>query len=93
MFTYAISINHKDRSIVIDDRATQTQYVFTEGKNPYEHSVSLQCNEYDFDDVVQITTPTFESDVDPIGADCPYDIHSFESFVAGLEATFGKEAE
>lgn len=91
MFTYAISINHTDRSIVIDDRATHTEYVFTEGKNPYEHSVHLCCNEYDFDDVVQIDAPMYETDVDPIGVGCPYDIHDFESFAAGLEATFGKE--
>ena len=91
MKRFAISINIDARSIVIDDRETQTQYVFTEGKNPYEHSVHLCCNEYDFDDVVQIDAPMFETDVDPIGADCPYDINDFESFAAGLEATFGKE--
>lgn len=91
MFTYAISINHTDRSIVIDDRATKTQYVLTEGKNPYEHSVSLQCSEYPLEEVVQIDAPMYETDVDPIGVDCPYDIHDFESFAAGLEATYGKE--
>ena len=91
MFTYAISINHTDRSIVIDDRATRTQYVFTEGGNPYEHSVRLCCNEYPFDDVVQIDAPMYETNTDPIGVGCPYDIYDFESFAAGLEATFGKE--
>lgn len=91
MKRFAILINIDARSIVIDDRETQTQYVFTEGGNPYEHSVRLCCNEYDFDDVVQIDVPMFETDVDPIGAGCPYDIWDFESFVAGLEATFGKE--
>ena len=91
MKRFAISININDRSVVIDDRATKTQYVLIEGKNPYERNVSLCCDEYPFEDVVQIDAPMFETDVDPIGVDCPYDIHDFESFAAGLEATFGKE--
>lgn len=90
MFKYAIYVNYQERIIVIDDRETKTQYVFTEGKNPYEHRFHLCCNEYDFDDVVQIDAPMYETDVDPIGADCPYDIWDFDAFASGLEETFGR---
>ena len=90
MFKYAIYVNYQERSIVIDDRATKTQYVFTEGKNPYEHSVHLCCNEYDFEEVVQIDAPMYETNTDPIGAGCPYDIWDFDAFASGLEKTFGR---
>lgn len=90
MFKYGVYVNYQERVIIIDDRVEQTQYVFEEGKNPYEHSVSLHCNEYDFGDVVQITAPTYETNVDPIGVDCPYDIYNFDAFASGLEETFGR---
>ena len=91
MFKYAIYVNYQERSIVIDDRATKTQYVFTEGGNPYEHSIRLYCNEYSFDECVQIDAPTYETDTDPIGAGCPYNIWDFDAFASGLEETFGRK--
>lgn len=93
MFMYAIYINYQERIIVVDERATQTQYVFTEGGNPYEHSISLHCNEYPFDDVVQIDEPTYETDTNPIKAGCPYDIWDFDAFASGLEETFGRRRQ
>ena len=93
MFMYAIYINYQERIIVVDERATQTQYVFTEGGNPYEHSISLHCNEYPFDDVVQIDEPTYETDTNPIKAGCPYDIWDFDAFASGLRETFGRRRQ
>lgn len=93
MFKYAICVNYQERIIVIDDREMQTQYVFTEGGNPYEHGVHLCCNEYDFDSVVQIDAPTYETNINPIGVGCPYDIYDFDAFASGVEETFGRKRQ
>ena len=48
---YVFKIDPKQRTIVIDDYQDMVQYYFHEGKNPYEHEISLMFNKYDFDDV------------------------------------------
>ena len=54
MKNYAVLINTEDRLIVVDDRNAQEEYVFTEGKNPYEKTARLMCNCYELCDVVPI---------------------------------------
>ena len=102
MKNYAVLINTEDRLIVIDDRNAQEEYVFTEGKNPYERTARLMCDCLDLCDVVPIEMEDmnwhidgkfvmFETNINPIGQDFPmnYDIEDFDAFYNAMKSVFG----
>ena len=64
MKNYAVLINTEDRLIVVDDRNAQEEYIFTEGKNPYEETTHLICNCYDLCDVVPIEMEDMDWHID-----------------------------
>lgn len=90
MFRYVIGVNYLGKSIFIEDRATKTMHMFTQ-RSHYEPGTALRHREYPSDGSLQIVVPTYETNTNPIGDGCPYDIHNFDAFASGLKKTFGRK--
>lgn len=90
MFKYVIDICSLAKRITIDDYITNSRHVFSL-VDCHRDTNTLRHRIYPLDDdCPQIVIPMYTTDVDPLGDDCPYDIHKFDSFASGLKKRFGR---
>lgn len=89
MAKYVIEVDYLTRMIFIEDNVKKTMHMFTWHHNG--HSDTMKHRKYPLGDELRIVVPTYTTDVNPIGDGCPYNIYYFESFAAGLKATFGRK--
>ena len=85
MSKYVFKILEEERIIVIDDYNEEVEYVFHEGKNPYEHESYLMFNKYDFDEceLLDLEEPGVKTITTNKIFDC--DIKDFDVFSKYLE--------